>query len=190
MKLYLVMQAFDSKMTEITALVRTMEEASYHFEQTAQTLLTELEEMAQRYSLPFQPNLSLLHANLLCGYKEPGDDATRKEKNREKKRYIISQLSEAVRIVQHYFEDARKQFDECEKLCGQIIVNARYRGLESNTTDLYTTLENDSELGVHLANIKAAVGTANALVIFEQAKLYLEDMQKEDILNGNQSKRN
>ncbi len=173
MKLYLVMQAFDNKLTEITAFVRTMEEEPYHFEQAAQTLLGELEEMSQRYSLPFQPNLSLLHANLLCGYKEPGGDATRKEKNREKKRYIISQLSEAVRIIQEYFEDARKQFDDCEKLCGQLIVNARYRGLENNTADLYTAVENDSELGAHLANIKAAVGTANALVIFEQAKLYM-----------------
>ncbi len=178
MKFYLVMQTFDNKLTEITALVRTMEEEPYHFEQTAQTLLAELEEMAQRYSLPFQPNLSLLHANLLCGYKESGDDATRKEKNREKKRYIVSQLSEAVRIIQQYFEDARKQFDDCEKLCGQIIVNARYKGLEDNTADLYTTLENNSEFGMHLANIKAAVGTANALVIFEKAKLYVEDIQK------------
>lgn len=175
MKLFLVMQAFDSKLAEITALVQTMEEAPYHFEQAAHTLLSGLEEMAQRYSLPFQPNLSLLQANLLCGYKETGSDATRKEKSREKKRYIVNQLSEAVHIIQQYFEDARKQFDDCEKLCGQIIINARYRGLDSNMADLYTAVEKDGELGVHLANIKATIGTANALVLFEQAKLYLAD---------------
>lgn len=174
MKLFLVMQAFDRKLAEITTLVQTMEQDSYHFEEYAVKLLSEIETMAQQYALPFQPNLSLLQANLLCGNKEDSSPAAnRKEKTKEKKRYVINQLSEAVRIVQQYFEDTRKQFDDCEKICGQIIISAQYKGLTGCTSDLYTAVEQDGELGAHLANVKAAVGTVNAMVIFEQAKAYM-----------------
>lgn len=171
MKLIMVMQAFDKKLTEITTLVQVMEQDSYHFEQDAEKLLSDLEEMAQQYAMPFQPNLSLVRAKLLCGNREKNSvDAGRKEKGREKKRYIVSQLSEAVGIVQGYFEDARKQFEECEKLCGQIIVSAQFKGLTEQASDLYTAVEQDGELGVHLANVKAVVGAVNTMVIFEQAR--------------------
>lgn len=85
---------------------------------------------------------------------------------------VVSELAEATRLAEEYFDRARKQFEECEQLCGQIIINAYYRGLQQQKQDLYLLVSQDEELGPHMAKINGAVGCANTRVIFEQAKVY------------------
>lgn len=173
MILFMVMQEFDRKLAEVSGLVRSMDTEIHRFERDAIKTVMDLEKMAESYGLPIQAELALVRGRLICGYSEDkGKRLSRKERSREKQRYIMTQLSEAVRLTESYFSGARKQFEECEQLCGQIIINAYYRGLQKQKQDLYLLVSQDEELGQHMAKINGAVGCANTRVIFEQAKKY------------------
>lgn len=174
MVLIFVMKEFDKELTHISELVQKLESNSYELEQESVNLLHNLEKKAEKYSLPIQPKLALIRGKLLCGYKESSANPNRKERNQEKKRFVITQLSEAAICVEEYFAVARKQFDECEQICGQIITHAYSRGLQADTTDLFKMVSTDSELSVPLANVIAIIGTVNARIIFEQAQVYVQ----------------
>lgn len=173
MILIMVMQEFDRKLAEVSGLVRSMDSETYRLERDSIKMVMDLEKMAETYGLPIQAELALVRGKLVCGF--PEDKAkrlSRKEHSKEKQRYILTQLTEAVGLVEQYFSGARKQFEECEQLCGQIIINAYYRGLQKQKQDLYLLVSQDEELGPHMAKINGAVGCANTRVIFEQAKKY------------------
>lgn len=173
MILIMVMHEFDRKLTEISDLIHNMECGNYQFERDAVKMVLDIEEMAERYSLPIQADLALVRGKLLCGYpEEKASLLSRKERGREKQRYIVTLLFEAVKLVEDYFRGARKQFNDCEQVCGQIIVNAFYKGLHQQNQDLYVLVSQDADLGPHLAEVHSAVGCANARVIFEEAKVY------------------
>lgn len=173
MILIMVMQEFDRKLAEVSGLIRSMDSEAHRFERDAIKLVMDLEKMAETYALPIQAELALVRGRLLCGC--PEDKAgrlSRKERSKEKQRYLINQLAEAVCLAEQYFEGARKQFEECEQVCGQIIINAYYRGMQKEKQDLYLLVSQDEELGAHMAKVNGVVGCANARVIFEQAKAY------------------
>lgn len=175
MILIFVMKEFDKELAVVSRLVQKMEINSYYLEQDSIKLLLSLEEKAEKYSLPIQPRLALIRGNLICGYKEEKTSImNRKEKNREKKRFITKQLMEAVQCVEEYFTNARKQFDECEQICGQIVMHAYNKGLHQISQDLYTLASQDPELAAPLANVKSVIGTANARFIFDQAQAYIQ----------------
>lgn len=173
MILIMVMQEFDQKLTEVSGLLQNTEASVPSLGKNAAGLVMELETMAQRYGLHIQAELALIRGRLLCGYpEEKGTGISRKEREHAKLRYIVEQLEKAVTLVGNHFKNARAQFEECEKVCGQIIVNAHYRGLVQNGQDLYTVVSQDPELAPHLAQVQGAVGYINAKVIFESAKIY------------------
>ena len=123
--------------------------------------------------MPIQPRLALIRGSLLCGYKdEMNSIMNRKERSRDKKRFIIKQLSDAVQCVEEFFMNARKQFDECEQICSQIIVHACNKGLHQMNQDLFSVVSQDPELAAPLINVKAVIGNINARVIFEQAQAH------------------
>ncbi len=178
MILIMVMQEFDEKLKEVSDLIRRMNTDTYHFERDAVRLALDVEEMAEKYGLHIQPDLALIRGNLMCGYhEEKGCILSRKERGKEKQRYILNELAKLVRLVEKYFADAREQFQKCEKVCGQIIINAYYRGLNQKNKDLYVAASQDAELAPHMAEINGAVGCANAKVIFEQAKAYTKSIR-------------
>lgn len=173
MILIMVMQEFDRKLAEISGLIRSMDSEPYRFERDAIKMVMDLEMMAETYGLPIQAELALVRGKLICGCPEDKSNRLpRKERSKEKQRYIIAQLTEAIRLAEEYFDRARKQFEECEQVCGQIIINAYYRGLQKQKQDLYLLVSQDEELGPHMAKVNGAVGCANTRVIFEQAKVY------------------
>lgn len=175
MILIMVMQEFDKKLTEVTDLIRNMGVDTYHFERDAIRLALDVEEMAEQYGMHIQPDLALIRGNLMCGYhEEKGCVLSRKERGKERQRYIVNELAKLVGLVQEYFKEAREQFQKCERICGQIIVNAYYRGLHQKNQDLYVAASQDAELAPHVAEINGAVGCVNAKVIFEQAKAYIK----------------
>ena len=169
----MVMKEFDQKLTEISGLIHELDADSYCLERKAVRLALDLEELAEQYGLYIQADIALVRGELLCGY--PAEKAgllSRKERSKEKQRYIVNELSRLVQLVENYFADARKRFEECEQICGQMIINAYYRGLNKANSDLYMAISRDAELAPHLAEMHGAVGCANAKVIFEQAKAY------------------
>lgn len=173
MILIMVMHEFDRKLAEVSQLIRNMECSNYQFERDAVKLVLDIEGMAERYGLPIQADLAIVRGKMLCGYpEEKASLLSRKERGREKQRYTVTLLSEAVKLVEDYFVGARKQFNDCEQVCGQLIVNAFYKGLHQENQDLYVLVSQDADLGPHLADVHGAVGCANARVIFEQAKVY------------------
>ena len=174
MILIFVMKEFDKELSEISTLIRTLESDFYEMERETGNLVQRLEDMAGKYSLPIQPKLALIRGNLICGYKEEGTMQSRKEKLTEKKRFLVQQLAEAAECIENYFMPARKQFDECEKICGQIIVHAYHKGLGGQGEDLLTQVLQDAELAAHLMNVKAVVGGVNTRIIFEQAQVYMK----------------
>lgn len=171
----MVMQEFDRKLGEVSGLMQSMDSNSYHFQENAITLVLEMEKLAEKYGLPIQAELALVRGKLACGYpEEKANLLSRKDRSREKQRYIIGELSKGVELVKQYFEAARKQFDSCEQVCGQMIINAYYKGLNKQKEDLFVLVSQDTDLGPHLAEVYGSVGCANAKVIFEQAKKYLK----------------
>lgn len=174
MILIMVMQEFDRKLAEMSGLIRSMDSESLRFERDAIKMVMDMEKMAETYALPIQAELALVRGKLICGYPEnKSNRLSRKERSKEKLRFIVNQLTEAVCLAEKYFEGARKQFEECEQVCGQIIINAYYRGLQKQKQDLYLLVSQDEELGPHMAKVNGLVGCANARVIFEQAKVYV-----------------
>lgn len=134
-----------------------------------------LEEKAEKYALPIQGELALIRGKLVCGYSEAkANTLSRKDRGRERQRYTLEQLSDAVMLVEEYFRAARKQFEECEQICGQIIINAYYKGMNRQGQDLYLQVSQDAELAPYLAKVQGVVGCANSRVIFEQAKGYIK----------------
>lgn len=175
----MVMQEFDRKLGEVSGLIQSMDSDSCHFQKNAIGMVMELENMAEKYGLPIQAELALVRGKLICGYpEEKANLLSRKVRSREKQRYIITQLSKAVELVEQYFEAARKQFDNCEQVCGQMIINAYYKGLDKQKEDLFVLVSKDEDLGPHLAEVYGVVGCANAQVIFEQAKVYTKFQMK------------
>lgn len=169
----MVMQEFDRKLAEVSGLIRGMEHDSYHFETNVIRVVLNLEQMAEKYALPIQAELAVVRGKLLCGYAlEKGQ--SRKERDKEKKRYVVEQLEDVLGIIEDYFSAARKKFDKCEQLCGQIIVSAYYKGMYQYKKDLYESVQQDEELAPHLAEVQGAVGFVNSKVIFEQAKEYVK----------------
>lgn len=174
MILIMVMQEFDRKLSEISNLISQMENDFYHFEREALRLVLELEKMSEKYGLPIQKELALVRGNLVCGYSsEKAALLSRKERGKEKQRYVVQQLTEAVEHIEGYFSESRKQFERCEQVCGQIIVGAYYKGLYKQQQDLFLLAAQEEELAPHMAEIQGMVGCANARVIFEQAKAYI-----------------
>lgn len=171
MILIFVMKEFDKELTEISRLVRELEANTYGLETDAAKLMLNLEEKAEKYSLPIQPRLALIRGNLICGYKE---DLTsimnRKERNREKRRFVIEQLSDAVQCIEEYFVNARRQFDECEQVCRQIVIHAYSKGLNHMNQDLLALAAQDPELAAPLANVMSVIGNTNTRFIFEQVQ--------------------
>lgn len=175
MVLVFVMKEFDKELKEVSRLMWGLDENSYSLERDAVKLLLNLEEKAEKYSLPIQPNLALIRGKLICGYKEEiGTMMNRKEKNKDKKRFVVNQLAEAVQCVEGYFSNARKQFEECEQICGQILMHAYNKGLHQLNQDLYMVVSQDPELAGALANVKSVIGGVNARYIFEQAQVYIQ----------------
>lgn len=171
MVLFFVMQEYDEQLRELSRIMELLDKDSQALNQNAIQLVKNLEERAQKYSLPIQPKLALVRGTLLCGYQEEKQgQLNRKEKAAAKKSFIVNQLSIAVSCIEEYFQTARKQFEECEKLCGQIIMHAYSKGLHKETQDLFSLVAVDVELSPHLANVIALIGSVNARVIFEQAK--------------------
>lgn len=173
MVLILVMEEFDRRLAEISEIIKSMETNTHNLEKSAAEIVLSLEEMAEKYSLPFQANLALIRGRLLCGYpEEKSGSLSRKERSKQKQRYIVAQLSDAVAIIEQHFKSAREQFEECERICGQIIVNCYYKGLYHQKGELYDLVNTDKELAVHLAGVQGLVGFVNARIIFEKAKAY------------------
>lgn len=171
MVLFFVMQEYDEQLREISRIMELLERDSQTLNQNAIQLVKNLEEMAQKYSLSIQPELALVRGKLLCGYQEEKQaQLNRKEKTAAKKSFIVNQLSVVVSCIEEYFQKARKQFEECEQLCGQIIMHAYSKGLHKETQDLFSLVAADVELSPHLSNVIALIGSVNARVIFEQAK--------------------
>lgn len=171
MILIFVMQEYDEQLKEISTLMEQLANNSQDLNRNAIRVVKNLEERAQKYSLSIQPQLALIRGNLLCGYHEDNkQQLNRKEKNIEKKRFIVDQLSQAVSCIEEYFQTARKQFQECEQVCGQIVMHAYNKGLKQQGRDLFPIVAADAELSGALANVIALIGSLNARIVFEQAE--------------------
>lgn len=174
MILIMVMQEFDRKLAEVSDLISYMAQDFYHFERDAARLVLELEEMAKKYGIPIQADLALVRGNLLCGCpEEKAALLSRRERTKEKQRYVVQQLTRAADCVENYFAGSREQFGRCEQVCGQIIVGAYYKGLYKKQQDLFLLAAQEEELAPHMAEVQGMVGCANARAIFEQAKDYV-----------------
>lgn len=171
MVLIFVMQEYDEQLREVSNLMEQLANNSQELNRNAIRVVKNLEDRAQKYSLSIQPQLALIRGNLLCGYHEDNkQQLNRKEKNMEKKRFVVEQLSKAVSCIEEYFQTARKQFQECEQVCGQIIMHAYNKGLRQQGRDLFSIVVTDTELSVALANVIALIGSLNARIVFEQAE--------------------
>lgn len=164
----LIIQKFDDKLKEVSELVNIMEQKSHEFEARTTQFLKELEDMAAEYSLPIQPKLALLHGQMVTGRKEEKKKMDRREEKKERKRFALDLLSQAVGCIEEYFQEPKRQLSECEQLCGQIVNKAMEISPEGTEEAIQSTILQTPELCALLSNVKGVAGPLNIRLLLEK----------------------
>lgn len=174
-----VMEEFDAILSKNSELVNAMEKGQYNFRELCVLFAKQLEEKAQKYSLPFLPQLTVLRGKMVLGMARsefPKNSGRREMKNLEYKFYL-TQINEAVSCVEQYFESYRKAFAECEQLCCQVITNSIYKGALKTLNEYYiknlkdgmmSFVMGDQELAPVLIHIAGLIGKVNLEIIFDR----------------------
>ncbi|MDD6573007.1 MAG: hypothetical protein PUF12_11550 [Thermoflexaceae bacterium] len=174
-----VMEEFDNILKGITELVNAMEKNQYNFRDMCILHIKQLEDRAQKYSLPIQPKLSSFRGRLIAGFNrtELSKTCTRKELKNIENKYYLSQITDSMECVEEYFLPYRKTFDECEQLCCQVITNSVYKGALITLNECYiknlkdgmmSFVMADEELAPVMIHIAGMVGRANMEIIFDK----------------------
>jgi len=174
-----VMEEFDNILRGITELINAMEKNQYNFREMCILHVKHLEERAEKYSLPFQSNLSAIRGKLIVGFNrsEVSKTCSRKELKSIENKYYLSQLTDSIKYIEEYFLPYRKTFDECEQLCCQVITNSIYRGALTTLNEHYSKnlkdgmmsfVMADGELAPVMIHIAGMVGRANMEIIFDK----------------------
>lgn len=170
-----MLEKLDGIMSGMTELINKLNANEAELIKQSVEMVRELEDMAQSYRLPIQPQLAIIRGKLMCEPSKPNETMSRKDSRALRKRYILSQLDELNRCVQEYLSDSRKAFYECERLACQIIVRLRAKGVLDGYTaanlngDKLTELAaQDSELAPIVVHITGLIGAVNTKVIFDK----------------------
>lgn len=174
-----VMEEFDAVLSRNSELISAMEKGQYNFRELCVLYAKMLEEKAQKYSLPFLPQLTVLRGKMVLGMarSEFPKNCSRKEMKSLEYKFYLTQINEAVSCVEQYFQSYRKSFEECEQLCCQIITSSIYKGALKTLNEYYiknlkdgmmSFVMADEELAPVLVHIAGLIGKANMEIIFDK----------------------
>ena len=174
-----VMEEFDVLLSRNGELVNAMEKGQYNFRELCVLYVKMLEEKAQKYSLPFLPQITVLRGKMVLGMarSEFPKNCSRKEMKSLEYKFYLTQINEAVDCVEQYFQSYRKAFDECEQLCCQVITSSIYKGALKTLNEYYiknlkdgmmSFVMTDGELAPVLVHIAGLVGKVNLEIIFDK----------------------
>lgn len=172
------MEHFDELLRQVPALVTLMEQNDLRLEERAVEFIRQLEESARQYRLPLESKFALIRGRILAGMEISGTRRySRKELKKAENQFILSQLEAACTSVEAYFEESRRLFGECEKLCCQVLVTAKAKELwsigeaqEVSGDKILSLLSQDPELLPVITHVAGLAGKINAQILFDKTR--------------------